>query len=140
MKRSYEIHPIQETIKYAIQIYIEEFGRVTPTEVLRFAQFEENKAMRSLVIELAKGMEYTVKSSGKGYVIVDTPIDNDIEREYEVQYAVRSEGNVVTLYFDCVANSRQEAESVFWDYRLTKCGEDAYKDVFIECISVNLWD
>lgn len=118
MKKSYEIYPVQETIRYAIQILIEEFGRCTPTEVLRFALFEENKAMRSLVLELAEAMEYTVKSSGKGYVITDTPIEIMPLREYEIEFKMLSpfisDGIDTTVYyFDCFAKSEYEALELF---------------------------
>jgi hypothetical protein len=122
-KKAYEVFPVQESIKCAIQILIEEYGFCTPTDALRLAKFDESPAMRSLCLELSESMEYTVIESGKGYRIVDTPIDvlpDNKLCDYEIEYH-RFNDDINDIepkkyFFDCVAVSSADALEQFEVY------------------------
>jgi len=70
-KKSYSNLCIHDTIDTAIQLLCEEGGRCTPTDVLRFGLLDESNTTRKMVLERALHMKYSIKSSGKGYVIFD---------------------------------------------------------------------
>lgn len=69
-KAYYGINILQE-FGAAIDCLCEAYGRCTPTDVLRLVGVEENEITRQVVLDVAECREYTVKSSGRGFVILD---------------------------------------------------------------------
>lgn len=70
-KTAYEGRDLIGEIDASINLLCMEFGRCTPTDVLRLAKIEETNTTRQIVIDVAKRAEFEVKSSGRGFVILD---------------------------------------------------------------------
>ena len=70
-KKAYCSFNVCESIDSAIELLCSEIGRATPTDVLRLVGLDECNTTRTLVLERAEGMEYAIKTSGRGYVILD---------------------------------------------------------------------
>lgn len=70
-KKSYYSKNVLVEFGAAIDILCEAFGRCTPTDVLRLVGVEEVNVTRRIVIDIAESRGYVVKSSGRGYVILD---------------------------------------------------------------------
>lgn len=70
-KCAYYGRNIVDEIEAGIHLLCDCNGRCTPTDVLRVVELPETNELRTLVINLAERLEYTIKSSGRGYVILD---------------------------------------------------------------------
>ena len=70
-KSAYASHNVMLEISSAINLLCMEYEKCTPTDVLRLCKFSETKEMRSLCLEIAEIYGFKVKSSGRGYVILD---------------------------------------------------------------------
>ena len=71
LKSSYENKSVLGEIDSCIELLCMEQGRCTPTDVLRFLGYTECKELRKLVLDRAIWLEFDVKSSGRGYAILD---------------------------------------------------------------------
>lgn len=70
-KQAYYGTNIMQEFAAAIDCLCEAYGKCTPTDVLRLVGVEENNITRQVVLDVAEWREYVVKSSGRGYVILD---------------------------------------------------------------------
>lgn len=70
-KKAFMDKGVLSELEATIHILCEEHGRCTATDVLRFAKMEETSFSRTVVIEYAQYLEYTIETSGRGFVIVD---------------------------------------------------------------------
>lgn len=70
-KKAYLKHSIIDTISSAIELLCGERGQCTPTNVLELSGLSQCNETRTLVIEVAEVYGYSVKPSGKGFVIDD---------------------------------------------------------------------
>lgn len=68
-KKAYLEHSIIETIACAIELLCDNHHKCTPTEIIEFCGYKRSKELRTLILEVAEIYEYSVISSGKGYVI-----------------------------------------------------------------------
>jgi len=70
-KKAYYGKNIVSEFCAAIDLLCMEFGRCTPTDVLRLVGVEENNITRQVVLDVAHMYGYRFESSGKGFVILD---------------------------------------------------------------------
>jgi hypothetical protein len=71
MSKSYYGKNIVGEFIAAIDLLCMEFGRCTPTDVLRLVGVEENNITRQVVLDVAGMYGYSIKKSGKGWAILD---------------------------------------------------------------------
>lgn len=71
MSKAYYGKNIVEEFSAALELLCGDFGRCTPTDVLRLVGVEENNITRQVVLDVAKMYGYSIKKSGHGWVILD---------------------------------------------------------------------
>lgn len=70
-KEAYCERDIISEIEAAVNLLCESRGFCTPTDVLRLIGLPETNELRTVVLNVATRNEFPVKSSGRGYRILD---------------------------------------------------------------------